>query len=88
PNEMWALKVAEGAEILRVDEADKQTLFMPQKMCTVERERVRLHRNYYYSTALQEYNGERMRVAYDIHDADFVWIYDDVGRFVAKAEWN
>lgn len=88
PNEMWALKVAEGAEILRVDEADKQTLFMPQKMCTVERERVRLHRNYYYSTALQEYNGERMRVAYDIHDADFVWIYDDAGRFVAKAEWN
>ena len=43
PNELWALKMAQGAQVNRVDDAERHYLFLPRKLCTVLRERVRLH---------------------------------------------
>ncbi|QRQ81834.1 Mu transposase C-terminal domain-containing protein [Paralysiella testudinis] len=88
PNEIWALKISEGAKTVPVLPEEKHMLFMPQVLCTVERGRVRFANNHYFSKALQEYHGDLVRVAYDIHNAETVWIYDDCGRPVCTAEWN
>ncbi|MCS4534280.1 Mu transposase C-terminal domain-containing protein [Neisseria montereyensis] len=88
PNEMWALKVAEFGEPPKVLPEDEGWLFRPQKTCTVRRGEVQLFNNVYFSSALEEFNGERLRVGYDVQDAQWVWIYDDVGRLICKAEWR
>ena len=54
----------------------------------VQRGQVTLRRNVYYSAALQEYNGDRLRVAFDMHNAERVWLFDDDGRYVCHADWN
>lgn len=88
PNEYWALKVEQGAKVIRIEEDEKHMLFMPQVMRVVQRGQVFLRNNRYFSMALEEYHGDSVRVAYDIHDAEHVWIYDDVGRLICKAQWN
>jgi len=88
PNELWALKESQGAEIQTVDEAESLYLFMPQEVRVVQRGQVTLRRNVYYSAALQEYNGDRLRVAFDMHNAERVWLFDDDGRYVCHADWN
>mgnify|MGYP000857703289 CR=1 FL=1 len=88
PNELWALKESQGADIQTVDEAESLYLFMPQEVCVVQRGQVTLRRNVYYSAALQEYNGDRLRVAFDMHNAERVWLFDDDGRYVCHADWN
>lgn len=87
PNEMWALKAQESA-ITQVDEDDAMYLFMPQAVRKVARGEIRLHNNRYFSQDLQEFHGDSLRVAYNIHNAQWVWLFDDDGRFVCKAEWN
>lgn len=88
PNECWALKVADGAEIIKIAEDEKSILFMPQVLRQVSRGFVQFRNNKYFSAALEEYHGDMVRVAYDIHDAQNVWIYDDTGRFICKADWE
>lgn len=88
PNEFWALKVAEFGEPPRVSPEEEGYLFRPQVMRTVRRGEVSLFSNTYYSAELMEFNGEMVRVGYDVQDALWVWIYDDVGRLICKAEWH
>lgn len=88
PNELWALKVAEGATIQTVNEDESLYLFLPQVLRTVQRGQVALYNNVYFSSALQEFHGERLRVAFDIHNAERVWLFDDAGRYVCDALWN
>ena len=88
PNEFWALKVAEFGEPPRVSPEEEGYLFRPQVMRTVRRGEVSLFSNTYYSAELMEFNGETVRVGYDVQDALWVWIYDDIGRFICKAEWH
>lgn len=88
PNEFWALKVAEFGEPPRVSPEEEGYLFRPQVMRTVRRGEVSLFSNTYYSAELMEFNGETVRVGYDVQDALWVWIYDDVGRLICKAEWH
>lgn len=92
PNEQWAALLYENPHaverIIRVDEDDAMYLFMPQAVRKVVRGEVQLHNNLYFSQDLQEYHGDELRVAYNIHNADWVWLFDDDGRFVCKAQWN
>lgn len=88
PNEFWALKVAEFGEPPRVSPEEEGYLFRPQVMRTVRRGEVSLFSNTYYSAELMEFNGETVRVGYDVQDALWVWIYDDLGRLICKAEWH
>lgn len=88
PNEFWALKVAEFGEPPRVSLEEEGYLFRPQVMRTVRRGEVSLFSNTYYSAELMEFNGETVRVGYDVQDALWVWIYDDLGRLICKAEWH
>lgn len=84
PNEFWALKVAEFGEPPRVSPEEEGYLFRPQVMRTVRRGEVSLFSNTYYSAELMEFNGETVRVGYDVQDALWVWIYDDLGRLICK----
>lgn len=88
PNEQWALKIEQGAKLVLLEEDEKHHLFMPQEMRVVQRGQVFLHNNRYFSQSLEEFNGDTVRVAYDIHDAEHVWIYNDVGYFICRADWN
>lgn len=88
PNEFWALKVAEFGEPPRVSPEEEGYLFRPQVMRTVRRGEISLFSNTYYSAELMEFNGETVRVGYDVQDALWVWIYDDLGRLICKAEWH
>ncbi|MBF0803313.1 MULTISPECIES: Mu transposase C-terminal domain-containing protein [unclassified Neisseria] len=88
PNEMWALGVAKHGEPLRVTAEDEGWLFRPQEMRSVSRGQVSILNNTYFSGVLEEFHGQRVRVAYDVTDAQWVWVYDDVGRLICKAEWN
>lgn len=89
PNEMWAVKAQEpNCHILKIEPDDAMYLFMPQEIRKVARGEIRLHNNLYFSNDLKEFHGDNLRVAYNIHDAHWVWLFDDDGRFVCKAEWN
>ncbi len=87
PNELWALKVAQGAKLIMVDEAERHYLFLPRKLATVQRERVRLHGSDYVHAALAEYHGERVQVAYRTDNGEHVWLFDDHGRYICRADW-
>lgn len=86
PNEKWALHVAQGFEAHRVTDDEARPLFRPQLLRTVRRCEIELLGNRYFARALEEFHGEQLRVGYDIHDPHTVWVYDDEGRFLCKAE--
>ena len=87
PNELWALKMAQGAQVNRVDDAERHYLFLPRKLCTVLRERVRLHGSYYAHADLAQYHGERLQVAFRADNGEHVWLFDDNGRYICRADW-
>ncbi len=88
PNEAWARKVAEGAVIHTTRTEDEHWLFRPQEFRVVRRAEIQLLNNIYFARALEEWHGQTVRVAYDIHDGERVWIYDDAGRYICTAEAN
>lgn len=90
PVERWASKSAEGFNAITVNENEAAYLFRPQMERTVRRCEVALFGNTYYDKALEEFHGERVKVAYDIHDGSKVWVYShrDVLICVAGFEAN
>lgn len=88
PNEFWAMKVAHFGEPDKVAPEDEGMLFRPQEMRTVSRGKISLLNNTYFAAELEEFHGERLRVGYDVQDARWVWVYDDEGRLICKAEWE
>ena len=88
PNELWALKLAQGAQVNRVDDAERHYLFLPRKLCTVQREQVRLHGSYYAHADLAQYHGERLQVAFRADNGEHVWLFDDNGRYICRADWQ
>ncbi|WP_446807996.1 Mu transposase C-terminal domain-containing protein [Methylomonas sp. 2BW1-5-20] len=90
PAEYWRHRVEsiEGfnADIVKPEVAEM--LFKPRIKRTVARGEVQLFNNKYFSQELAMYHGEELQVAYDIHDPDFVWLYNAEGQFICKAEWG
>jgi putative transposase len=88
PLEKWSEFMAQGwqAEVPAVAELD--ALFRPHVAVTTRRGEVRLWGNIYYSADLVHYNGETVIVAYDIHDANRVWVKDTEERLICIAGWN
>jgi putative transposase len=85
PNESWIEGVEAGAQLVTITPEQSLELFRPMKEVKVLRGEVRLFNNLYFSNELTEYHGDIVRVAYDIHNADSVWVYDEKGRFVCSA---
>lgn len=88
PNEAWQKGIEEGAKLVTITEQEARDLFRPQREVKVSRGEVRLFGNRYFSLDLTEYHGEIVRAAYDVHNGDRVWIYDQAGRYVCVAEFE
>lgn len=86
PNEAWAAREAEGFSAMRVTDDEARPLFRPQVLRTVRRCELEFIGNRYFARELEEFHGEQLAVAYDIHDASKVWVYDGEGRFLCTAE--
>lgn len=85
PNEAWDKGVADGAQLVRIDQDEANDLFRPQREAKVLRGEVRLFGNLYHSNELTQYHGDVVRVGYDVHNAETVWVYDQQGRFICNA---
>jgi len=83
PAERWDAHLAQGwmpeATVEGLDE------FMPQEIRTVIRGEVSLFGHTYFSRDLTEWNGCKVRVGYDVHDASRVWIRNEGGAFLCEA---
>ena len=95
PNELWAIKaaVAENSperrdRFAKVESEEQMFLFLPQEIRTVQRCEVSLRNNRYYSPLLAEYHRQQVRIAYNEHNAERVWVLDMDGRFIAAADWD
>lgn len=65
------------------------TLYRPFVERMPTRGEVRLFNNLYFNKQLVDLPGKtKVRVAYDLHHADHVWISDLDGRFICMAIWN
>lgn len=88
PNEAWAAGVAEGAQLVMITPEESRNLFRPQKEVKVLRCEINLFSNRYYDDALKEYHGEVVRAAYNVRNADQIWVYDNQGRFICEAKFE
>ena len=88
PFEAWAQAVADGWTPTVYDGDMMEHLMMPHAKITVKREKFNLHGNSYHAHELCQWHGEDMIAAYDIHDADRVWVLDLEERPVCVAKWN
>lgn len=89
PNEHWATFERAGWQPDILDKDELAHIFRPRMKRTVDRCQIRLFTNIYFSHSLEEYHGDNVQVAFDIHDPQFVWIYElESGRMICKAEWN
>lgn len=68
------------------EEAD--ILFRPRVVRKILRAEINLFSNRYFNSELATRHGEELQIGYDIHDAKWVWVYDEDGRFLCKAEFN
>ena len=90
PNEELAHRISEGWDPKSVQvEGDMQGyLFMPRQEIKVDRCEFRMHGNRYHSYSLQTHHGETMIAAYDIHDANNVYVLNADEQLVCTAIWN
>lgn len=86
PNESWALAIENGWAPHTVADDEVRPLFRPQVLRTIRRCEIELFGNRYFSKVLEEFHTEQLRIGYDIHDPDKVWVYDPDGRFICTAE--
>jgi len=85
PNEYWAKFVADGFEPVMVAPEQADALFRPQEHRKVERGQVKFLRGVYFHADLAEWDGQWVRVAYDIHDSRTVLVLDGENRLICEA---
>lgn len=88
PDLKWREHELKGWAAHRLAACDLDALFRPRVMRKLRRGRVDLFTNYYSNNALEEFHGDMVQVAYDIHNVDRVWIYTPEGRYIGEAEIN
>ena len=86
PNDAVEVHRSKGWEPVLLDEHDRERVFRPRIQRTVTRGEVTLFNNKYFSELLTEFNGDPVHVAYDLHDAQRVWVHHLDGRLICKAE--
>lgn len=87
PDQVWEDYRAQGWEPHTLHEGEADSLFRPRIARTVARGEVKFSNNIYFSNALTEFHGDAVQIAYDIHDAHRVWVYDSEGKFITTAEF-
>lgn len=88
PGEYRALKMqVDGYQHHEISSDEADSLFRPREIRTVNRGEVSLFGNKYFANVLAGYHGDEIQVGYDVHDAQHVWLYDEDGDFIGKAEF-
>lgn len=88
PDQAWAIAEAKGHDIPRLDAREADDLFRPHERRKVARGQVSIFSNTYFSSDLVQYHEQEVLVAYDIHDAQKVWVRDLDHRLIAVAEFE
>lgn len=89
PDECWQWHTEQGWQAETLTQEQAAHVFRPQVTRTVRRGEVRLMNNIYFSHDLTEFHDDEVAVAFDIHDPQWVWVYDIAEqRLICKAEWN
>jgi putative transposase len=83
PNEAWQGFLDQGwAAKATVEHLDE---LMPQEIRQVQRGELNLFGNRYFSRELTEWDGCKVRVGYDVHDAGRVWVRTLEGILICEA---
>lgn len=75
-------------DIIRVTPIEARDMFRPQVLRVAQRGWVSLFNNDYFSQKLLDVDGEKVIVAFDIHDANSVIIRKQDGTYLCEAIWN
>ncbi|MCC6195683.1 MAG: transposase [Burkholderiales bacterium] len=88
PNEAWAAAQQRGWEAHHVGPAEAADLFRPYVERIARRGEVEVFGNQYFSADLEQWHGEKVRVGYDLHNADRVWVRNLDGQLITIAEFE
>lgn len=90
PNEelMHRIQCGWDPQDAMVDQELLDHLFMPHQNVKINRREFRLHGNRYHAYELETYHGKDMIAAYDIHNANEVYVLDLNERLICTAQWN
>lgn len=90
PIEEYAKKLDPNAELCGPSDDELAVLWMPEVGRTPQRGVISIFGNEYANRMLIDAlaEGEKVRVRFDIHNADQVWVLRMDGTFLCMAEWN
>lgn len=83
-----AVLETEGDEIEYLTELELREMFMSEEIRVAQRGWVTVNSNEYFSEDLINVDGEKVRVAFDTHDASEVIVRRMDGTYVCTAVWN
>lgn len=83
-----AVLADEGDDIEYLTALELQDVFMPEAIRVAQRGWVTVNNNQYFSASLIDVDGEKVRVAFDTHDAEHVIVRRMDGSYVCHAHWN
>ncbi len=86
PNMAYEIAVNQGFKPDMLTKQESRVLFRPQITRTIKRGEIQLFGKYYFSLELEDYHNELVKVDYDIHDPQYVWVRNMKGSLVAIAE--
>jgi putative transposase len=87
PAEAWEAMLDREHQF-RLSELELRMLFMPAVLRTAKRGEVQFFNQVYFSRELMAVDGRQVRVHYDIHNPNFVLVFDLDGNYVCQADWN
>ncbi|MEX9784653.1 Mu transposase C-terminal domain-containing protein [Providencia manganoxydans] len=83
-----ALLEIEGDDIEYVSEIELRELFKPQHIRTCARGWIEHNNNEYFAEELGDFDGQKVRIGIDIHNASYINIYRMDGSWICKGIWN
>lgn len=90
PDQAYQAKLDPDSIYFGPSDSDINTLWMPEVSRAPQRGVVSLFGNEYFNADLVDVleEGEKVRVRFDIHNANQVWLLRMDGRFICTAEWD
>ncbi len=85
PDLKWREFELKGWEAHRLAPVDLDTLFRPRVERKLLRGEIQLFNNIYACPRLEEFHGDTVHVAYDMHKPEKVWVYTPHGKFMGEA---
>ncbi|MDD2764979.1 MAG: DNA-binding protein [Opitutaceae bacterium] len=90
PEDEYQARLDRDSIVFGPSEAELHALWMPEVVRVPQRGRVQLFGNTYCKADLVELlpEGAKVRVRYDLHNADTVWLLTMEGVFLGEARWD